>query len=57
LLRRGVASSSGRVGHDGAAHLRLLGSSPEVSEQFCAISAERKVEDPLIQMIQAQRIE
>lgn len=37
--------------------LRLLGPSPEVSEQFFAISAERKIQDPLIQMIQAQRIE
>lgn len=29
--------------------LKLLGSSPEVSEQFFAISAERRIQDPLIQ--------
>lgn len=37
--------------------LKLLGSSPEVSEQFFAISAERKIRDPLIQMILTQRMQ
>jgi LysR family transcriptional regulator, transcriptional activator of nhaA len=37
--------------------LKPLGSSPEVSEQFFAISAERKIQDPLIQMILTQRFE
>jgi LysR family transcriptional activator of nhaA len=37
--------------------LKLLGPSPEVSEQFFAISAERKVQDPLVQMTLTQRIE
>jgi LysR family transcriptional activator of nhaA len=36
--------------------LKLLGSSPEVAEQFFAISAERKIQDPLIQMILTQRM-
>lgn len=37
--------------------LKLLGSSPEVSEQFFAISAERKIRDPLIQMLLTQRMQ
>lgn len=37
--------------------LKLLGRSPEVSEQFFAISAERKIQDPLIQMILTQRFD
>jgi LysR family transcriptional activator of nhaA len=37
--------------------LKLLGPTPEVSEQFFAISAERKIQDPLIQAITTQRIE
>lgn len=37
--------------------LKLLGPSPEVADQFFAISAERKVQDPLVQMILTQRIE
>ena len=36
--------------------LKLLGRSPEVSEQIYAISAERKIEDPLIQTLLAQRV-
>jgi LysR family transcriptional activator of nhaA len=39
------------------AGLKLLGASPELSEQFYAISAQRKIEDPLIQRIVAQRLE
>ena len=37
--------------------VKLLGPSPEVSEQFFAISAERKIQDPLIQMILTQRFD
>jgi len=37
--------------------LKLLGRSPEVSEQIYAISAERKIQDPLIQTLLAQRVE
>ncbi|HET9643130.1 MAG TPA: LysR family transcriptional regulator [Burkholderiaceae bacterium] len=37
--------------------LELLGESPELSEQFYAISAQRKIEDPVVQQIVSQRIE
>lgn len=35
--------------------LKLLGRSPAVSEQIFAISAERRIQDPLIQMLVGQR--
>lgn len=37
--------------------LRQLGVSPGVSEQFYAVSAERRIQNPLIQKILAQRLE
>jgi LysR family transcriptional regulator, transcriptional activator of nhaA len=37
--------------------LVLLGASPDVSQQFYAISAERKIQNPLIQTVLGQRFE